>query len=158
MIDGASQRPLPTPCAPSLSVTSVGTSSVGTSWTTGASEGEAHSPRDSSRADVTFHQLSASAVVFFVFEGLLRQSLTLSSDEEDLTNHLLMLALPCVWLVVNSLPMWMALAYAYLPHSHRLHCTVVRLSWRTHALLISVAAAVTLHISVAAAVTPKKHY
>ena len=43
---------------------------------------------------------------------------------------------PAAWLLINMIPHCMALAYAYLPHAHRVQSSAVGHALRTHSLLL----------------------
>ena len=43
---------------------------------------------------------------------------------------------PAAWILLQAVPMVIVLAYARLPHGHRLHSTLVRQAWRAHYALV----------------------
>ncbi|KAL1515944.1 hypothetical protein AB1Y20_002558 [Prymnesium parvum] len=97
-------------------------------------------PRDTSQADVVFHQLVLSAALLFLVGGILRRcgaiAAVAGAHRRFGWENLGLALVPAAWLLLQAVPMLMVLAYARLPHGHRLHSMLVRHAWRAHYALI----------------------
>ena len=98
-------------------------------------EDEGPAPRDTSQADVGFH--AAALLTVLVVLGV-----SLPASHVAGTSRLAMLS--AVWLLLNALPMALPLAYALLPHNHRLHQKAIRAAWVSHSALTCVVAVLLL--------------
>ena len=106
--------------------------------------------RDSDHADVVFHQLVLSAELLFLVAGLLHRAFgpmaragVFASDKGKGKWHdfhtwqqLGLVLVPAAWLLLNTVPHGMALAYAYLPHAHRVQSAAVKYALRAQSLLL----------------------
>lgn len=100
--------------------------------------------RDSSQSDVIFHQLVLSTELLFFVAGLLHRAfgpMAHASAFQSERGHgkwsdfhtwqqLGLVLVPAAWLLLNSIPHGMALAYAYLPHAHRVQSAAVKYALR----------------------------
>ena len=77
--------------------------------------------------------------MLFLVAGVLRRSV--GSHRRFGWERLGLALVPAAWLLLNAVPMAMVLAYANLPHSHRLHSQLVRHAWRVHSFMLVFVAA-----------------
>jgi len=113
--------------------------------------------RDSSQSDVIFHQLVLSAEMLLLVAGLLRRALAEPDGDADGAGgaggagghhrwrelhdfhrwqQLGLVLVPAAWLLLNTIPNAMALAYAYLPHAHRVQSAAVQYALRAQSALL----------------------
>ena len=100
--------------------------------------------RDSSQSDVIFHQLVLSGEVLLLIAGLLHRAYGPGHMTKGHGNwrdfhtwqELGLVLVPAAWLVLNTIPNVMALAYAYLPHAHRVQSAAVKYALRAQSVLL----------------------
>ena len=125
-----------------ITTTTIASTSAATSAASAAID---EPPRDSSQSDVVFHQLVLSAEVLLLVAGLLHRAygpghLALHGHGNWRDFHtwqqLGLTLVPAAWLLLNTIPNIMALAYAYLPHAHRVQSAAVKYALRAQSLLL----------------------
>jgi len=105
--------------------------------------------RDSSQVDVIFHQLVLSGELLFLIAGLLHRAFGPSRREGGplgkghwsdfhTWQQLGLVLVPAAWLLLNTIPNAMALAYAYMPHAHRVQSSAVKYALSAQSLLLFV--------------------